>query len=72
MKNAILSILVVFAFISVSTFGFPSRLGKCLDDCLSEFDVCDHNCGRGGIHCGYCDNKLTLRINKCVKENSRK
>ena len=62
MKTAILSILVLFAFINMSAFGHPSN--ACLDACQSDFDFCDDNCG-GTINCDDCDNELDECINSC-------
>ena len=75
MKTAILSILVLFAFISLSTFGLPtseSDLDKCLDDCLSGFDFCEQLCDEGVFDCDACDNKLVSDIDTCVKRKLRK
>ena len=64
MKTAMLSILVLFVFISESTFGLPN-LNGCLEKCQSEFDFCDDNCGNGALDCDECDSILTSCGNDC-------
>ena len=65
MKTAIISMFVLFALISVSSFALPSPTDiDCILDCEDEFDHCDQACG-ARFSCDVCDSDLELCREKC-------
>lgn len=63
MKTAILSILVLVAFISMSSFALPSPNLACLDNCDADFDLCIYACDVTPFNCDNCD----IQLNACRK-----
>lgn len=63
MKTAMISMFVLFAFISVSSFALPGTDIICLLDCGDVFDLCDQVCV--GDACDVCVSDLELCRDAC-------